>query len=568
MNQLRDLVERPTTPHELTDVDPVVAKILAARGVKTRTEMDISLARLAPVSQMANIDRAVELLIQHRDGRVLIVGDFDADGATSTALMWRCLERLGFSNIDSLVPNRFDFGYGLSPPLVEVAKANMPTLIVTVDNGISSVDGVATARQYGIDVLITDHHLPPDVMPDANVILNPNQPDDPYPSKHLAGVGVAFCLMAALARKLAKNDPGIAKIPADYLDLVALGTVADVVPLDQNNRILVEAGLQRIRAGRCSPGITALLNVAGRDPARIVATDLGFAVGPRLNAAGRLEDMSVGIRCLMAETMTEANAAAVELDRINRERRTIQSDMQRDASAALETIMQDQVPGLPDCLSMYQPHWHQGVVGLIASGIKERTGRPAFAFAHEDSGLLKGSGRSIPGVHLRDLLAEVDRQLPGAIEKFGGHAMAAGLTLVADQFEAFSAAAERAMAQLFPAADFLPVIMTDGALPADCFDIEFANRLRTIMPWGQRFPEPAFMGDFDVSDVRIVGEKHLKMQVQVDGQTVDAIAFGQVRDPLPERGSQISLCYRLDVNVWRGVSRLQLVVEQWRVVGE
>ncbi|MEM7763275.1 MAG: single-stranded-DNA-specific exonuclease RecJ [Pseudomonadota bacterium] len=565
-SRLRPLKRRDISAHALDSLDPVIANVLAARGVSTLDALATDLSRLAPVSGLLGIDDAVALLSTHRDGHVLIVGDFDADGATSTALMWRCLKRLGFRSVASLVPNRFDFGYGLSAPLVEVALREQPTLIVTVDNGISSVAGVAEARAAGVDVLVTDHHLPPATMPAANVIVNPNLPDDTYPSKHLAGVGVAFCIMAALARALSKGDPEISRMPAEYLDLVALGTVADVVPLDQNNRILVAAGLARIRAGQCVPGITALLEVAGRDCRRIVATDLGFAAGPRLNAAGRLDDMAVGIRCLMAEDAGTARKLAGTLDKINKDRREIESEMQAEADNIVRALDDDDETSLPSCLCLYEPHWHQGVVGLVASRVKERTGRPTFAFAAESDGLIKGSGRSVNGVHLRDLLAAIDQQMPGAIAKFGGHAMAAGLTMQVTAFDAFARNANDALALLFPDADFNPALLTDGALSAAHWTIEFAQQLKMLVPWGQRFPEPIFDGIFTVRGVRVVGEDHLKLTVASDSMAIDAIAFRQVREPLPVPGEQVELCYRLDVNHWQGRTSLQLLVEQWRVV--
>lgn len=562
----RELRRRARPDIMLEGVDPVLAGILTARGIRDASEVDHRLARLAPVSALAQIDAAVALLCEHRHGTIIIVGDFDADGATSTALMWRCLKRLGFSSVDSLVPNRFDYGYGLSPEIVEVAAAARPSLIVTVDNGISSVAGVARARELGIDVLVTDHHLPPEQLPVANCIVNPNQPGDDYPSKHLAGVGVVFCLMAALARRLSDGDPAIARLPADYLDLVALGTVADVVALDQNNRILVAAGLARIRAGRALPGIDALLRVASRDASRLVAADLGFALGPRLNAAGRLEDMSIGIRCLMSDDPDEALALAGELDAINRERREIESDMQRDAEQALAAIRQPATQDLPPCVCLYEPHWHQGVVGLIASRIKEQVQRPVFAFATESEHRLKGSGRSIVGVHLRDLLADIDQRLPGAIIKFGGHAMAAGLTLEQAAFDEFSQAAAESMQRLFADADFSPALMTDGELPPGCFSLEFATLLRRDGVWGQQFPEPLFEGRFSVIEARIVGERHLKLRLDSSRGVIDAIAFGQVREPLPSAGEHLQLAYRLDVNEWRSRQSLQLIVEQWQVV--
>ncbi len=561
-SKVRELREREVPEYSLTGLDPIMARILATRGVRDAHEIDHSLAKLAPISLLGNIEAAVDLLLACREQRIVIVGDFDADGATSTALMMRCLSQLGFDAVDSLVPNRFDFGYGLSPEIVDVAARSEPALIVTVDNGISSVAGTARARELGIRVLITDHHLPPPELPAADVIINPNLPGDAYPSKNLAGVGVAFCLMAALARRIAGGDPAIARLPAQFLDLVALGTVADVVALDQNNRVLVEAGLQRIRARKSVPGIAALLEIAGRDPARIVATDLGFAVGPRLNAAGRLDDMSVGIRCLVTDSPTEAAELAATLDGINRQRRDVESTMQEDALADLDSITR--ATTLPDCICLYRESWHQGVVGLVASRIKEQVHRPVFAFASESNGKLKGSGRSISGIHIRDLLAHVDATTSGLIDKFGGHAMAAGLSLDKDRLEEFERAVQAAIPQLFPGAEFSPSLLTDGNLPAAYLSLSFAEKLRTIVPWGQRFPEPVFHGQFNTVEARVVGESHLKLKVSNGAAPIDAIAFNQVSDPLPTPGERLELAYRLDVNEWRSRRSVQLMVVQWR----
>ncbi|MEO0573931.1 MAG: single-stranded-DNA-specific exonuclease RecJ [Pseudomonadota bacterium] len=563
----RDVHTRDVPSHTLTETDDMLASIVAARGVLSDEQRNISLAALAPVSQLGGLPQAVALLQQHHDGRIMIVGDFDADGATSTALMLRGLAALGFAHVDFIVPNRFDFGYGLSPEIVDVAIAESPTLIVTVDNGISSNAGVARAREQGIDVLITDHHLPPKTLPDANVIVNPNCVDDDYPSKHLAGVGVAFCVLVALARHIAPDDPAATRMPASLLDLVALGTVADVVPLDRNNRILVDAGLQRIRAGRCVPGIAALLDVGGRDRTRVVATDFGFAVGPRLNAAGRLQDMSVGIRCLTTDDPVLARQLAEQLDAINRERRTVEADMQADALKLLETLDDAALSEQPQyCVCLYEPDWHQGVVGLVASRIKERLHRPVFAFAREREGatMLKGSGRSIPGVHLRDVLAEVARREPGIIVRFGGHAMAAGLTLAEDALPMFSACVDAVVKAVCPQALLTPAILVDGTLDAQHLDIRFAQTLRDEGPWGQEFVEPSFTGTFDVVSARVVGEHHLKLSVSYEGAVIDGIAFNQIEPDIPQQGARIELVYRLDVNEWRGKQSAQLMILQWR----
>ncbi|MEL6300218.1 MAG: single-stranded-DNA-specific exonuclease RecJ [Pseudomonadota bacterium] len=548
---------REVPEHTLSEPDSLLANILAARGVTTDADRSLELANLAPLSKLSGLMDAAALIAKHRNGRVLVVGDFDADGATSTALMLRCLSTFGFAHVDFLVPNRFEFGYGLSAELVAVAEQMQPSLIVTVDNGISSVAGVAAARRAGIDVVVTDHHLPPDVLPDANVIVNPNLVGDPYPSKMLAGVGVAFAVMSAVARVL--DNPSLHRVPAQYLDLVALGTVADVVPLDRNNRILVNAGLERINAGHCCAGIAALLSVAGRDTRNVRAADFGFSVAPRLNAAGRLEDMSLGIRCLATDNAAEARLLAEQLHSINLQRRDIESTMQAEALEAIE--LND--TSAQSCEVLFRRDWHQGVVGLVASRIKDRVHRPVFAFAVESAGQLKGSGRSVPGVHLRDLLAEVDRTSPGIILKFGGHAMAAGLTLEDDAIDDFKAALDRAMDRLYPDFRFDPAFEIDGGLEGDRLSIEFADRLAALGPWGQRFPEPLFEGTFTVDQARVVGSGHLKLNLSRDGRQIDGIAFGQVRDTLPEPGDQVDIVYRLDINEWQGRRRPQLLIEQW-----
>ena len=543
----------------LHDFDPVLARVYAARGISTPEELDHSLNKLAPISSLNGVADAVDLLLEFRDRHVTVIGDFDADGATSTALVLRCLRDFGFVNVDYLVPNRFEFGYGLTPEIVRVAAGRSPALLVTVDNGVSSIAGVAEAERLGIPVLITDHHLPGTEMPDAAAMVNPNLSDSGFPSRHLAGVGVAFYLMAALGRALeSQGVEGAARKPATYLDLVALGTVADVVTLDHNNRILVRQGLERIRAGKAVPGIQALLKQSGRAIRRAVSSDLGFVVGPRLNAAGRLEDMSVGIECLLTDDPALADRYAATLDRINSERRHIETKM-RDQAFAYVDAMDDR--RLPACVCLYDESWHQGIVGLIASRVRERCHRPVIAFARDDGGELKGSARSVPGVHVRDLLESVATTRPGLISKFGGHAMAAGLNLPQAHFAEFSDCASEQIKRLYPTADFSGALLTDGMLPPDSMNLQFASLLRESGPWGAGFPEPMWSGDFSVVDQRVVGENHLKMRVQpADGRTViDAIAFNQAG--LPLRGL-VKLAYRLDVNEFRGVETPQLIVEQ------
>jgi len=548
----------------LTGIDPLFARLYATRGVTAATQLDYGLASLAPVSSLDNVDAGVALLCEKRDERIIIVGDFDVDGATSTALMLRCLRAFGFAEIDYLVPNRFEFGYGLSPEIVQVAAKGSPALIVTVDNGVSSIAGVAAAKAAGIAVLVTDHHLPADELPDADVIVNPNLTGSEFSSRNLAGVGVAFYLMAALGRELEKQgQSGAAKVPAQYLDLVALGTVADVVPLDHNNRILVQQGLSRIRAGKTVAGIRALLEQSGKQLARTVSTDLGFTVGPRINAAGRLEDMSVGIECLLSDDQSIAEQHAITLDRINKDRREIESTMREQAFAYVKSLDSRK---WPPCVCVYEKSWHQGVVGLIAARVKEQCHRPVIAFARESAGNLKGSGRSVAGVHMRDLLEAVSSTHPGLISKFGGHAMAAGLSIAEADYAIFKKAVETQLDRLYPDADFSGAIVSDGILDSAAIArwgglLQTAGALRDAGPWGSAFPEPLWNGDFKVIEQRTVGENHLKMRVRSasGGDVVDAIAFNQAGAAY--RGV-VQLAYRLDVNEYRGARTPQLIVEQ------
>ena len=565
MRSVRPVVMRKVPEAgRLEGVDPLFSRLYAARGVTTVEQLDYGLPALAPVSLLENVDAAVDLLLANRDRKVIVVGDFDVDGATSTALLLRCLQAFGFSDVSYLVPNRFEFGYGLSPELVDVAAARSPDLVITVDNGISSIAGVRAAKAAGIDVLVTDHHLPADELPAADVIVNPNLPGSAFPSRNLAGVGVAFYVMAALGRSL--EDAGMsgsARVPARYLDLVALGTVADVVPLDHNNRILVQQGLNRIRAGHTVAGIRALLTQSGRNPATTVSTDLGFAVGPRINAAGRLEDMSVGIECLLTDDPGVAGRHAALLDDINKDRREIESAMRDQAFAYVESLG---AARWPSCVCVYEQEWHQGVVGLIAARVREKCHRPVIAFARDNGGGLKGSARSIPGVHARDLLEAVSSSHPGMIGKFGGHAMAAGLTLAEEHYPAFSEAVAKTMERLYPDADLSGAIVSDGVISAADVArwgglLQTARALRDAGPWGSGFPEPTWSGDFELVEQRTVGENHLKMRLRpVDGgNVIDAIAFNQAG---PGYRGVVRLAYRLDVNEWQGRETPQLVVEQ------
>jgi single-stranded-DNA-specific exonuclease len=563
MKAARPVVIRPAPQQSAIDglgnIDPLHARLYAMRGLTTADELDYGLAKLAPVSALENIDAAAKLVISKRDERIVVIGDFDVDGATSTALVLRCLREFGFRDIEYLVPNRFDYGYGLTPEIVDVAAKRSPRLLITVDNGVSSIDGVARANELQIPVLVTDHHLPGDELPAAAVIVNPNLEGSEFPSRNLAGVGVAFYLMARIGRLLEEQGHGAAaKIPARYLDLVALGTVADVVPLDHNNRVLVQQGLARMRAGHAVPGIKALLQQSGRSVARCVSTDLGFAVGPRINAAGRLEDISIGIECLLTDSAETASEYARVLDKINSERRDIEATMREQAFKYVDQLGEQR---WPSCVCVYDSSWHQGIVGLIAARVKERCHRPVIAFAREDENYLKGSARSIQGVHIRDLLEAVATVKPGLIEKFGGHAMAAGLTLAASALDEFKKTVAEQMQRLYPSADFSGAIMTDGLLPQSALTLNFARSLRDAGPWGSAFPEPMWSGDFAVVEQRTVGENHLKLRVRPaeGGNVMDAIAFNQAG---PVYRGIVTLAYKLDVNEFRGIENPQLVVEQ------
>ena len=563
MKSARPITCRPlpaqSAIESLGNIDPLHARLYAMRGLTHADQLDYGLAQLAPVGSLENIDDAASLVIAKRDARIIVVGDFDVDGATSTALVLRCLRDFGFQDVEYLVPNRFEYGYGLTPEIVDVAAAREPQLIITVDNGVSSVDGVARANALNIPVLVTDHHLPGDQLPEAAVIVNPNLKDSRFASRNLAGVGVAFYLMARVGRMLEEQgQAGAAKIPARYLDLVSLGTVADVVPLDHNNRVLVQQGLKRMRAGHAVPGIEALLRQSGRSLDRCVSTDLGFAVGPRINAAGRLEDISLGIECLLTDSVETANEYARVLDQINSERRDIESTMREQAFNFVDKLGEQR---WPSCVCVYDRSWHQGVVGLIAARVKERCHRPVIAFAREDDQFLKGSARSIQGVHIRDLLEAVSTVKPGLIEKFGGHAMAAGLTIAESALDEFKRAAATQMQRLYPRADFSGAIVTDGPLPQTALNLGFARSLRDAGPWGSAFPEPVWSGDFSVLEQRTVGENHLKLRVRsVDGgKAMDAIAFNQAG---PVYRGVVQLAYKLDVNEFRGIENPQLVVEQ------
>ena len=555
----------PETLPFLGEMPTLLTRLYAARGVQSQAELDKSLARLIPYQQLKGIDAAVDLLVValEQRQRILIVGDFDADGATASTVGMLGLRLLGAAHVDYLVPNRFEYGYGLTPEIVEVALTRTPQLLITVDNGISSIEGVAAAKKAGLSVLVTDHHLPGNELPAADAIVNPNQPGCEFPSKALAGVGVIFYVLIALRARL--NSLGWyqnSKAPniAELLDLVALGSVADVVPLDANNRILVHQGLERIRAGRARPGLKAILEVAKRDHSKITSTDLGFILGPRLNAAGRLDDMSLGIECLLTDDANAAQAMAVQLDEMNQDRKSIEQGMQREALAQLKDLTID---SMPFGLCLFDPEWHQGVIGILASRLKERYFRPTFAFADAGDGMLKGSGRSVPGFHIRDALSVVAAQHPDLISKYGGHAMAAGLTLPEANFPLFCEAFDAEVRRQLREEDLTGRMLSDGSLAVEEFHLELARALRNAGPWGQHFPEPLFHGVFQLVEQRIVGERHLKVVLKTECGSVklDGIAFGIDREVWPNPTIRwVELAYKLDLNEFRGNETVQLMI--------
>jgi len=546
---------------------PVLARVYRAREVDGPADLDYALERLHRFDALGGLERAVAILESALDdkNRVLVVGDYDADGATACAVALRGLRMLGFDDVTYLVPNRFEYGYGLTPEIVQVAAGLEPDVLITVDNGISSVSGTAAAAAHGIRVIITDHHLPGAVLPEAAAIVNPNLPGDGFPSKCLAGVGVMFYLLIALrarlreAGKLADGNANLGKL----LDLVALGTVADVVPLDRNNRILVYQGLRRIRAGAACPGITALLEIASRDPRNISAADLAFAAAPRLNAAGRLDDMSLGIECLLRDDAEAARNLARRLDALNRERRVIESGMDTEAMAHLQDLRLDSASGTPFGVVLFDESWHPGVVGIVASRIKDRTHRPVIAFAPEDESSVKGSARSIAGVHIRDAIEAVATANTGLVDRFGGHAMAAGLSLKRAHLPRFREAFDAQIRALLKGTPPDGVIYSDGPLEAEDLGLDLARVLREGGPWGQGFPEPVFDGEFHVTERRIVGERHLKLRLAHPdaSRPIDAIAFNTVDDEWPDDVCRVNVVYRLDVNTYRGIDRAQLIVE-------
>jgi len=578
----KQIIRRQPVPdqHLSEVVHPLIRQIYASRGIDSMQQLVLKTSQLQAVSSLKGLEQACPILHQAfiDNRKIVVVGDFDADGATSTALMMEALTMLGSRHHDFIVPNRFEYGYGLTPEIVDIARDQGAEVLVTVDNGISCLAGVKRAKELGLQVIVTDHHLPGQELPIADAIVNPNQPGCEFASKSIAGVGVAFYLMLALRKYLRDlswfEQRGLAEPNlAQLLDLVALGTVADVVSLDANNRILVAQGLNRIRAGQTRPGIQALIEVAGKNQQRMVASDFGFALGPRINAAGRLDDMAYGINCLLATDMMAARAMALELDHLNKARREIEQGIQQEAERVLKQLNFDQ-DNLPNGIALFQADWHQGVIGIVAGRLKEKFHRPSivFALANEDeindvSGEIKGSARSIPGLHIRDLLEHIDSQNPGLITKFGGHAMAAGLSIEQKHFSQFQQLFNDFVGLWLKEEDFQGKLLSDGPLPSTEVTLGFAEQLRQAGPWGQNFIEPLFDDSFELIQQRIVGEKHLKMVVQKGDQAFDAIAFNIDIKAWPNaKARQVHLAYRLDVNEFRGKQSVQLLVEELQPV--
>ena len=572
-------LQRRATDTELVLPDslhPLLRRVYQQRKLATAEELDLTLSKLIPPDSMLGMQAAVDLLLQalQQQSRVLIVSDFDADGATSCALAIAALKQFGYQHVDYIVPNRFEYGYGLTPEIVELAATKSPNLIITVDNGISSVAGVRAAQAIGSKVLITDHHIAPNELPSAEAIVNPNQAGCSFSSKAIAGVGVVFYVMLALRSRLRemawfRDNNQVEPNMAELLDLVALGTIADVVPLDHNNRILVAEGLRRIRGGRARSGINALLQVAKKNAVNLSASDLAFGVGPRLNAAGRLDDMTTGIECLLTDSDSVAHRLALQLDGMNQDRRQIESEMRDQAFESLANLELD-AADIPAGLCLFDERWHQGVVGILASRIKEKYHRPIIAFAAVEGGEeLKGSARSIPGFHIRDALDAVATRNPGLVTKFGGHAMAAGLSLARADFERFSEAFAAEAARQLSAAQLQAMVESDGEVSADFMTLEAAQVLRSAGPWGQEFPEPLFDGNFILRDKRVLADKHLKMVLSPESEPeklIDAIVFNVGEDAWPAAdASRIGLVFRLDVNEYRNSLNLQLLVE--RILG-
>jgi len=568
---LINIKHREAVAHDasaLLDIHPVLRQVYLNRGVTQASQLDRTLKNLPDYRSLTGIDQAVVLIKEaiQLDKKILIVADFDADGATSCAVAIRGLRMLGARDIDFVVPDRFKFGYGLTPEIVEVALQSKPELIITVDNGISSVDGVAYAIEKGCKVVVTDHHLPPAQLPNADAIVNPQLLSDEFPSKSLAGVGVIFYVLLALRASLKEEDAfkGL-PIPnlASLLDIVALGTVADVVPMDEVNRKLVHQGLLRIQSKKCVPGITALLTIAKREPERVVSSDLGFAVGPRLNAAGRLDDMSLGIQCLLTDNAQEALAIAEQLDMLNVERRSIEEDMKQDAYNILASFKPSEDQHRQWGVCLFDKHWHQGVIGILASRIKDKLNRPVIAFATADNGDIKGSARSIPGLHIRDTLDDVASLHPQLLKKFGGHAMAAGMSIAENDLDIFKEAFNQAVKNRLNNQVPDNILLVDGEIPDQEINLTLAETLRQAGPWGQNFPEPVFVGRFKVKNARILAQKHVKLELETltCNRKIDAIYFN-VENPDSVIGlTQVSVVYQLDVNTYMGRSSVQLMVK-------
>ncbi|WP_062270318.1 single-stranded-DNA-specific exonuclease RecJ [Endozoicomonas arenosclerae] len=564
------IIRRPTQSLEGLSVNlhPLLARIYSARGVSQPSDIERQLKGLHNYKALKDIDQAAMILADaiSQNRQILIVGDFDCDGATSSALGVLALRAMG-GRADYLVPNRFEYGYGLTPEIVEVAKQYHPDILVTVDNGISSIEGVATARSEGWQVIVTDHHLAGREVPEADAIVNPNQHECPFPGKNTAGVGIIFYVMCALRTELRNRGWFEGKTefnPFQLLDLVALGTIADVVSLDTNNRILAHQGLARIRAGHCRPGIQALIEIAGRQQSRLTSSDLGFALGPRLNAAGRLDDMSTGIELLLTDRIEKARELAAELDGLNRDRKDIEAGMQQEAMKHLDSLHFDETSEMPWGISLFQEGWHQGVVGILASRVKEKLHRPVIAFAEADNDQVKGSARSIKGLHMRDALDSVARENPGLIIKFGGHAMAAGLSIYKKDFQRFNEAFDQIVRQELTSEQLEAEIHTDGELSVQELTMDTAQLLRDAGPWGQNFPEPSFDGTFQIIQQRLVGHKHLKMVLKVPSSEyfVDAIAFNIDPREWPNlEANSVNVVYKLDINEFRGQQSLQLIVD-------
>ena len=568
----------PTHQIQLPNVPELLQRIYATRGIIDESQLDKQLTKLLPFQTLKDISKACLRLENafRAQQRILIIGDFDADGATSTAVAIIALRAMGANHVEYLVPNRFEFGYGLTPALIEVAKKWKPDLIITVDNGIASFEGVETANQCGIDVLITDHHLPAETVPNACAIVNPNQEGCNFPSKLIAGVGVIFYVMLALRRHLTQSnwfsemnlpEPNMSNL----LDLVALGTVADVVGLDQNNRILVNQGMARIRLGLCRVGIKALIEIAGRECSRLTESDLGFAIAPRLNAAGRLNDMSLGIECLITSDQDQAKNYCKQLDELNQERKQIECDMKEQATFALDklSIHADKENHLPIVLCLYDKTWHQGVIGILAGRMKERYHRPVFAFAAVNEQELKGSARSIPNLNIRDVLASVDKDNPGLIIKFGGHAMAAGLSIPLNALDNLREALVVEVSKHIDISQCDGELLTDGPLQPAEFNLETAQLIQQAGPWGQQFAEPVFNNDFEILEQRLVGKNHLKMTLLLikGGEQFDAIAFNIDLKSWPNhRAKYIHAAFKLDINFFRGRQHLQLLVQTMCVI--